>query len=268
MLRLKTLVNFDYIFFVFAAYLIARGLLRREDSFLTAETGTGYVLGIIGASMMLLLLLYPVRKHARVMRGFGPIKFWFRIHMLLGVAGPVLILYHSNFSLGSTNSNIALICMLIVAGSGLFGRLFYSRIHDGLYGRKIELAELQSSLQKLKDEIDNLPEIDSELERFQQYALGYRSFLSVLMAMPYVYGNAFLTNRRLRKDLKNKVNNLDARLVKKFQSGLDAYFSQVKRVYGFSIYERLFSLWHVLHIPLFIMMVISGVVHVIAVHLY
>ena len=34
------------------------------------------------------------------------------------------------------------------------------------------------------------------------------------------------------------------------------------------IYERMFSLWHILHVPFVFMLVISGVVHVIAVHMY
>jgi hypothetical protein len=36
----------------------------------------------------------------------------------------------------------------------------------------------------------------------------------------------------------------------------------------FTLYERMFSFWHVLHFPLFLMMVISALVHVLAVHMY
>jgi len=36
----------------------------------------------------------------------------------------------------------------------------------------------------------------------------------------------------------------------------------------FATYERLFSLWHVLHVPFVYMLVVSAVVHVIAVHMY
>ena len=32
--------------------------------------------------------------------------------------------------------------------------------------------------------------------------------------------------------------------------------------------EILFSYWHILHLPLFIMLILSGLVHVAAVHLY
>jgi hypothetical protein len=42
----------------------------------------------------------------------------------------------------------------------------------------------------------------------------------------------------------------------------------VRRVKELSTYERLFALWHVLHLPLFFMLLVAGIVHVIAVHLY
>ena len=47
-----------------------------------------------------------------------------------------------------------------------------------------------------------------------------------------------------------------------------AYLLALQDVAQFSVYKRLFSLWHVLHVPLVYMLAISGVVHVIAVHMY
>ena len=41
-----------------------------------------------------------------------------------------------------------------------------------------------------------------------------------------------------------------------------------RQVAEFGIYERLFSLWHVLHLPLFFMLLVTGIVHVVAVHVY
>jgi hypothetical protein len=42
----------------------------------------------------------------------------------------------------------------------------------------------------------------------------------------------------------------------------------LRQILELHFYERLFAIWHVLHIPLFIMMVITGFVHVYAVHAY
>ena len=102
---------------VVAAALLL-GWHNSEEGHLTPETGVGYWLGIAGASAMLLLLLYPLRKRMKSLRGLGSVGGWFRLHMVLGLIGPALILFHSNFKLGSLNSNVALFSMLTVAASG------------------------------------------------------------------------------------------------------------------------------------------------------
>ncbi len=49
---------------------------------------------------------------------------------------------------------------------------------------------------------------------------------------------------------------------------IDDRLSATRRVVEFAAFERLFSLWHALHMPLFMMLLIAGVVHVVAVHVY
>ena len=46
------------------------------------------------------------------------------------------------------------------------------------------------------------------------------------------------------------------------------YMSLVGRVAQFSFYERLFALWHILHLPIFLLMIVSALFHVLAVHMY
>ena len=46
------------------------------------------------------------------------------------------------------------------------------------------------------------------------------------------------------------------------------YLHAVTRVAQFTAYERLFSLWHVAHIPFVYLLVICAVVHVISVYAY
>ena len=47
-----------------------------------------------------------------------------------------------------------------------------------------------------------------------------------------------------------------------------SYLDAVQDTAQFTTYEKLFSLWHVLHVPFVYMLVISAIVHVIAVHMY
>ncbi len=250
--------------------VIGYGWQHRVEQALTAENGPGYVLGIVGGMLMLLLLLYPLRKHAGFMRHLGPVRFWFSTHMVFGIIGPVCILFHCGFQLGSLNSNIALFCMLLVAGSGLVGRYFYTRIHHGLYGRKATLEDLTRHAEllggSLKDHLTNYPTISEKIREFEAHAgnkpagivssfftlgsLGFRTWLLYLSLW-----------RQVPKSLPVKQRKVLLRHI-------GAQLESVRKVAEFHFYERLFAIWHVLHFPLFLMLVISGIVHVIAVHMY
>src|ERR1700716_3902222 len=162
------------------AILVAWGMHAHLERYITPQRGFGYALGIVGGSLMLLLFTYSARKHFRWLAFLGPTVGWFRFHMLLGVAGPLCILYHSNFHLGATNSNVALISMLTVAGSGVMGRYIYSRIHHGVYGSKLTLGELRSgseNLQAVSRSVAFIPELVQRLASAEQRILATGSRL-------------------------------------------------------------------------------------------
>jgi hypothetical protein len=255
--------------YLLVAFLIYAGWQQRMEWPLSAESGLGYTLGIVGGVLMLLLLLYPARKHSRLMRNFGPVKYWFRTHMLFGVLGPLCILFHSGFQLGSLNSNTALFCMLIVATSGLVGRYFYIRIHHGLYGRKATLQELQQHAallkQSLSEQLEQTPALLGRVTAFEtsvsrqptNLLTSFFALLSLGLRTWFVYLTVTLTpitshapyNRHLVRHI-------------------GAHLASIRKVAEFHFYERLFAIWHVLHFPLFLMLIVSGVIHVIAVHMY
>jgi len=65
------------LFTLFVIWAMYRGWSLRDENYLTAASGVGYWLGIVGGSMMLLLLLYPVRKHVSAIRNWGKVRYWF-----------------------------------------------------------------------------------------------------------------------------------------------------------------------------------------------
>lgn len=270
------------LFSIAVIILLAYGWDNRNDSFLSATDGWGYALGIIGGSLMALLLFYPLRKRLRFMQSWGKVKYWFRTHMLFGVVGPVMIMFHSNFHLGSTNSNVALICMLLVAGSGLIGRFLYTRIHFGLYGHRATLDELRKDLHATRGNLGAhtklSPKIIEYMKRYERLMLRRRVFFVHLLLLPVIYlrsrGLLWQIKHALKHDMRvmAKKNKWNRRMLHEFMGETlyltREYFLCVRKTGQLSLYARLFSLWHVLHMPLFIMMVISGIVHVIAVHAY
>jgi len=271
------------LFFSAVAWLLYRGWQLRHEHYITAERGIGYALGITGGVLMLLLLLYPLRKNLRVMRNWGPIRYWFRLHMLFGVLGPSLILFHANFGLGSLNSNIALGCMLLVATSGIVGRFFYSRIHYGLYGRKASLQELSDIVTNNRDQLSWLDDCGEKVTgHFQSLeAISLKKPGGVIESLSRWFryiATAWWHHWRLRRllgiSLKDKSKNQgwSRTIYRRHRHELHKYLRTYRRasrkVLEFSFYERLFSLWHVFHLPFFFMMLLSGIIHVIAVHMY
>ena len=59
-----------------------------------------------------------------------------------------------------------------------------------------------------------------------------------------------------------------ARRVERRRFLVNAYLRGVQRVAQFRVYQRLFSWWHVLHVPLVWMLVATTIAHVVAVHMY
>jgi hypothetical protein len=279
----RRLVTSGRVFSVFVCALLYVGLTTPTERYISPNRGLGYALGIIGGSLMLLLLVYSLRKRWTWLAFLGPTPSWFRFHMVLGVLGPLCILYHANFSTGAANSNVALFCMLIVAGSGLVGRYIYARIHHGLYGRKLELGELRASAAGLHSNtrtIQFLPELATRLDAAEQRLLRTGPRLSVLgftkpvlVAIVAVFTRWQLhgyARRALRQSARNSavIAAERQRLRTSAHAYIDRRLAATRRVAAFEGYERLFSLWHALHIPLIFMMIIAAIIHVIAVHVY
>lgn len=261
-----------------AAAAIVAGLAIPTELYLTPRHGLGYWLGIVGGSLMLSLLIYPLRKRMPALAVIGSVRFWFRTHMVLGVVGPLAILYHSNFSLGATNSNVALFCMLVVSGSGLFGRYLYARIHHGLYGRRATLQELALDSDKLRQHsgaLRLLPGLMDEVTRSEHriaapMPLAVRPFVAAWRQRHEC--------RRVARLIRHAVDIVATRsrvvhwqrerLTLAASRYVETRLMAARRVAEFEASERLFAAWHILHLPLFVMLVIVGVVHVIAVHIY
>lgn len=263
--------------------VITFGWLIRDYGLINAQEGIGYWLGIAGGTLMLMLLLYPLRKRIRFMHRLGATKHWFRMHMVFGLLGPLFIVYHSNFHLGSFNSRVAFFSMLLVAGSGIVGRHFYARIHRGLYGRKTSLQEAQRELAVSVEKCHGLAKftprlvarLDALAADLQEDAIrrtiGIRRSLKWTVTHMFVRLSLLRTARRELRvaAIASSVVARDRRSIMRAASRyIRDYTVLAGRVAQFSLYERLFALWHILHLPIFFLMVLSALVHIFAVHAY
>lgn len=262
---------------VFAAWPVSTGSVYKAGS------GFGYTIGIIGAVMMLLMLLYPLRKHARWARNWGPLRYWFMLHMAFGIGGPVLVLFHSTFHVKSLNAGVSLYSMLLVASSGIIGRFIYRHIHHGLYGRQSNLEELQKSVDINQQQVSAIlmeaPAIGEKLQQFRAMAVDQGGSLSSRI---WKFITLDWQRRKLvmycHQELRRAVDFLahaqgwssqqQHQHWQEVANKVSDYLAAVQQAAQYSAYERLFRMWHVLHTPFVWMLGISAIVHVIAVNMY
>jgi hypothetical protein len=265
-----------------AALVALAWKVSRPDVF-DARSDANYWIGVSGATMMLVLFTYPLRKYVRFMRGLGKVKWWFWLHLFLGIAGPWLILVHSTFRIGSLNAGVALISMAIVVGSGVVGRFIHLRIHRGLHGERTSLADLRRRAGLVESEarslLHHLPNVEARLLAFEQRQLqSSTSWLGHLRTVTVLPLLRRITQLRCVVDVRRQLREVAAkrqwspreaqRRERHARRLTDRYLNAVVRVAQYAAYERLFALWHLAHLPFVYLLVLSAIVHVFAVHAY
>jgi hypothetical protein len=281
--RRKSRLHSDISMYILLAILIAGAWWISRGGYYRPGDNVGYWMGVAGGVMMLLLFAYPLRKYSRFMQRMGKMKWWFIVHMILGIGGPLLILLHCTFRLGSVNAAVALFSMLIVAGSGVVGRFLYLRIHRGLHGERSNLADLQRRLGLAEGEMKSrfrfAPGVAEKLLAFEALAMDAGSSWGVVLGkvvwLPMrqrLVLEACSTELRERlraigKERQWTRGQLDRRHAQA-RATTRNYLRSVLRVAQFSAYERVFALWHVLHVPFVYLLLLTAGFHVFAVHAY
>jgi hypothetical protein len=252
--------------------VFAYGRLNWNERLYVAEEGLGYFLGLSGGIMMLVALAYTFTRRVALLRPL--LKHMLRIHIFFGIAGPFLVLAHSTFHIGSLNGGIALVSMTLVFLSGVIGRYLYSKIHFGLDGRKAQAREVAAAWDAGGHDFST-PRLDA----FHQRMLTPPTDLLHASIRVLLYGvRSRWVRWHTRSDLKRQLrararaeNWTSEALVQQWRDTkqrLRTHFALLKKVALFSAYERFFAFWRHAHVPLLYLLLLSGIVHVIAVHLY
>ncbi len=277
------LVASDTLIYLLLIFLVWGTWQLSQLELFTAGDDVGYWIGVVGAVMMLLLFSYPLRKYFRFAHGWGNIKGWFLFHMILGVFGPLLILLHSTFRLGSLNAAVAFYSMIIVALSGVIGRFLLQRVSRGLHGEQTDLDTLleKAGLDKedARSRLAFAPNVEIRLKEFERRELngnnGWVAHVRLVFWLPIlqqvVYRKCVAELNALLPQMAKKQHWSNDDLVrrrKKSHQLVKQYLNSVVRVSQYAAYSSLFSLWHVAHIPFVYLLILTALVHVYAVHVY
>jgi hypothetical protein len=226
----------------------------------------GHGLGIVGTAMILLLLLYSVRKRARAGLRFGSLRRWLDVHILFGIMGPLLITLHTAMKFHGIVS-ISYYSMLAVALSGVFGRYIYMQIPRDARGHALGLEEVRARLADLQETMvasyGAAPAAIEEIRRFASASTitagsKVRGIFVSLKRDISLNGRA----RRLKRRLTQEDKTVPEETVDKvIELAKEASLLQRRLVFLDSMSELLHH-WHVFHKPFAYVMLFIMVLHV------
>jgi len=218
----------------------------------------GHGLGILGSLMVLLLLLYSLRKRSRFLQRAGELRIWLRYHIFLGIAGPVLITLHTAFKVGGLVS-ISYWSMVAVALSGFVGRYLYQQIPRNMLGETLEVAQIEARNEALLVELSTAHGLRDSgavtLEDIALRPLEHRAAPVALLLLPLLNGTLV---RQLQRWAPRHVDGDRAAAVRLAKD----WVLHTRRLRLFHLIRDLFHYWHVFHKPFAIIMIVVMIVHI------
>ena len=104
-------------------------------------------MGYVGTGLMLMAMLYPLRKRFKFLQWLSTSASWFDFHLMGGVVGPLFICMHSALRLDNWVS-IAFWSMIIVVMSGIVGRYLYVQVPELLSAQDFSDLEHERAIAK------------------------------------------------------------------------------------------------------------------------
>ncbi|MBI3606755.1 MAG: hypothetical protein HY207_02175 [Nitrospirae bacterium] len=248
----------------------------------TSNSPFGMSLGGAGLSLMVIgAVMYSLRKRVAALKKRGKLSGWLSTHIMMCLAGPTLVMYHATFNILAPNSGVAVYSMLIVVGSGLFGKYIHGHILQTLGGERAGLKQLEKQRQLIDLEVAGKNGVSQRLlDKIQQFfALRMAGKNVGVVRSFYLLLKLDVLERRILRLAADEFNaDLLARrhLAPRERAMLEVEGIQgiaiktgfEKRIALMEATERAFRFWHHLHLPLLVVLVITVLFHLVAVLLF
>lgn len=225
----------------------------------------GHGFGILGSLMMLMMLLYSLRKRFRVLSAMGPLHYWLQIHIYFGVIGPALIIFHSAFKVQGLVA-VSFWSMIAVALSGVLGRYLYMQIPRNLFGEELDLSqakEMDASFRYTLAARFGLNNKSLELifkDALPTIPTGHNS-LSILFNLWFQDLNRPFYLKKLLRTLNEQLH-LRPGQVHEFSLHLRKHVVLQQRILLWNHLHSLFHYWHIIHRPFAYIMYVIMFVHI------
>ncbi len=226
----------------------------------------GHAFGIIGSSLMVVMLVYSVRKRARFLRNAGRLRSWLDFHIFCGIIGPLLVILHSSFKVQGLVA-LSLWSMIAVALSGVLGRYLYLQIPRTRAGDELTLAQVEEQRRELtrhlREDLQVPEEALQELDWIARTgAAAHGPLLLLLLRLPVSSAALRWRLRTFRRHLRGALRDAPRPLLREVTRAVRQKADLERRLVLWRRLQQLFHYWHVFHKPFAIVMYLFMIVHI------
>lgn len=113
--------------------------------------GLGLAFGIAASVMIVVNLLYLLRRSPRIPFHAGSLQLWMTSHIATGVLALLLTMLHAGMAPKDTSGGHAFWALAVLLGTGAIGRYFYSYLPRAANGRELEVHETRARITALRE---------------------------------------------------------------------------------------------------------------------
>ncbi len=231
---------------------------------LRSAGSVGLALGIAGTVLIVINLTFMLRKNIRALRRFGALRAWMDVHVVTGLLGPLLILYHTAFAFKTRVAITATVCLLILVITGIVGRFIYAMVPHTVSGAELGRPDLERRLSeartRLSAHLDESHPAWQTLERLGSRPLVVpRTRIVCLLVLPLLaFDAALLRARAHRLATRLRPEVPDPQLLDTVR---DTTIIR-RRLHVLEVLRSLMRWWRSMHRALAVVMIAAVLVHI------
>ena len=203
----------------------------------------------------------------------GRLQTWYYWHLMLGCLSILLILTHAGFRFGNLVAVLALICLIGVVATGIWGYIIYQLVPTALtkVEERVEKTpeELREDLQEVQRELTTITRNKSQLFREiyeQETAI---PGVSLQPTWRWLWAPAEIARDTTRPDrLRLIVKEIPGPEQEDFRKMVRVLFQKEKlevSLYPQLRYDYLLKVWLSLHIPLTAGLMVFSLIHIVSI---
>lgn len=247
------------------------GYLKGYPVVYEPSKGIWHPVGWTGSGMMVVMMLYSVRKRVGFLRSLGSLRHWLSAHMFLGIMGPILVTFHTTFKFNGIIAT-SFWSMIITMVFGILGRYIYIQIPRSLAGAELRVLDIERMVQTIDSRLGEFSKGVNVSELCKAIDLREKGpeDTGLIKSLLFMFRDDIVISYRLRKldSVLRKTHHLPWKVRKKIDFLIRKKAAFTRRMNYLSTSHKILHYWHIFHVPLAIVMFLIMILHVFVYYLF